>query len=71
VLLHSQVTDKSKQLDAASAQLAQTLAQMRALVASTSVFTDHLTSTQQQLRAEQAKSHRLSQQLDSNQSECM
>ncbi|DBB05674.1 TPA: hypothetical protein ACH3X1_012287 [Trebouxia sp. C0004] len=66
-----QVTEKSKQLDAASAQLAQTLAQMHALVASTSALTDQLASTQQQLRAEQANSHRLSQQLDSNQSECM
>ncbi|KAL0022501.1 hypothetical protein WJX79_002808 [Trebouxia sp. C0005] len=66
-----QVTDKSKQLDAASAQLAQTLAQMHALVVSTSALTDQLTSTQQQFRAEQATSHRLSQQLDSSQSECM
>jgi len=40
-------------------------------VASTSALTDQLTSTQQQLRAEQAKSNRLSQQLDSSQSECM
>ena len=65
-----QVTDKSKQLDSGSAQLAQTLAQMHALLASTSALTDQLSSSQQQLGAQQAKSHLLTQQLNGSQSEC-
>ena len=65
-----QVTDKSKQLESGSAELTQTLAQMHALVASTSALTDQLSSSQQQLRAQQAKSHGLSQQLNDSQSEC-
>lgn len=57
-------------MEAASAKLAETLAQIRALAASTALLTDQLSAQQQQLKAEQASSQRLVQQLGSSQAEC-
>ena len=70
-LLHPmQVSEKSTQMEAASAKLTGTLAQMQALVASTSHLTAQLLASQQQLKAQQATSQRLAQQLSCSQAEC-
>lgn len=65
-----QVSDKSTQMEAASVKLTQTLAQMQALVASTSTLTAQLSASQQQLKAEHATSQRLTQQLSRSEDEC-
>ena len=70
VVPNLQVSEKNRQLESASAQLAGSLTQMHALVASASSLTDQLASSQQLLSAEQASSQLLGQQLKQSQSDC-
>lgn len=66
---HMQVTDKNGQLQAASTQLAESLAQLQTVVTSAASLTDQLASSRQLLSAEQLTSQTLQQKLSESQAE--
>ena len=58
------------QLECASAKLAESLIQMRTLVASVASLTDRLSASERQGQAEHSRSEQLACQLSSSQAEC-